>query len=95
MFCIGSTRERDMPRYYFDISDDDGFHPDEFGHELDNYEEARQQAQAIIPRIMEEELPDGESHLVVCDMRGETGRIIYRAELTYRGTRFPQATVPT
>jgi hypothetical protein len=66
-------KEHDMPQYGFDTSDDDGFHPDEFGHELDDYEEARQQAQAVIPHIMKEELPDGESHVVICDMRKRPG----------------------
>ena len=81
--------EHPMPRYYFDIFDNQGFHRDEFGHELEDYEEARQQAQAIIPHIMQEELVNGELHIVSCDMREETGRIVYHAELKYKGVRFP------
>ncbi|RYC29225.1 hypothetical protein D3273_25245 [Lichenibacterium minor] len=47
-----------MPRYYFDIHDAKGFHPDEFGEALADLEEARDQAQLLLPDIMREELPN-------------------------------------
>ena len=39
-----------------------------------------------LPDIARDELPDSEHHEISCDMRDETGRVVYRGELTYRGT---------
>ena len=44
----------------------------------------------MLPDIAREELPDGELHTITCEVRDEAGDIIYRGELTYRGTRFPK-----
>ena len=77
-----------MPRYFFDIRDAKGFHRDQFGDELADFDEARDQAQALLPDIVREELPDGDLHEVVCEVRDETGKVVYRGEITYRGTRF-------
>ena len=78
-----------MARYYFDVQDGRGFHRDEIGDEFDSFEEAREQAQALLPDIAREELPDGELHVITCDVRNESGRVIYRGKLTYEGTRDP------
>lgn len=77
-----------MPRYYFDVRNRGGLHRDDIGDELVDFEEARGQAQAILPDIARAELPDGELHVVTCDVRDEADEIVYRGELTYRGTRF-------
>lgn len=77
-----------MPRYFFDVRDGGGFHPDEFGDEFDSFEDARQQCQALLPDIARDELPDGERLDLSCDVRDDAGRVVYRAELTYRGTQF-------
>ena len=78
-----------MGRYYFDVHDSKGFHRDEFGAEFVDFEEARCQAQALLPDIVREELPDGDLHVITCDVRDESGRIIYRGKLTYEGTCNP------
>jgi hypothetical protein len=77
-----------MARYHFDIHDARGFHRDEFGEEFDGFEEARAQAQCLLPDIAREELPDGELHTVSCEVRDEADRIVYRGRLTFEGTRF-------
>jgi hypothetical protein len=77
-----------MARYFFDVRDGDGFHRDTIGDEFASFEDARDQAQALLPNIAREELPDGELHQITCDVRDETGRVVYRGELTYQGTRF-------
>ena len=77
-----------MARYYFDVQDGKGFHPDDIGDDFDSFEEARKQCQALLPDIAREELPDGELHTITCNVRDDTGRVLYRGELTYRGTRF-------
>ena len=78
-----------MPRYYFDIRDAGGFHRDEVGDEFDSFDCARQQAQSLLPDIAREELPDGELHIVSCDVRDEAFRVVYRGKLTFEGTRDP------
>lgn len=78
-----------MPRYHFDIRDSRGFHRDEVGDEFVSFEEAREQCQSLLPDIAREELPVGELHTITCDVRDETGRVVYRGEITYRGTVDP------
>ena len=77
-----------MPRYYFDIQDAKGSHRDDVGDELRDFEAAREMAQSIMPDIVRQDLPDGESHVVICDVRDETGVVVYRGKLIYQGTRF-------
>lgn len=67
-----------MPKYCHDVTDSEGFHEDDF-------EEARTECQAVLPDIAREELPDGELHTIRCAVRDETGRVIYRGEITHRG----------
>ena len=76
-----------MPRYYFDIRNAEGFHRDDYGTDLANLEEAITQAQTLLPDLIREELPDGDWHDVACDVRDETDRVVYQAEVTYRGRR--------
>ena len=73
-----------MPRYYFDVRDEGGFHHDAVG---DTFEEARDHCQTLLPDIAREELPDGELHIITCDLRDETGRVVYRGKITFEGTR--------
>lgn len=80
-----------MPRYFFDVHDRDGFHRDNIGDEFDSVEEAREQAQALLPDIIREELPDDEFYRAVCEVRDEAETIVYRGELTFRGLRFKAA----
>ena len=74
-----------MPRYYFDITDNRGPHRDEFGTDLSDFEEAREHCQSLLPDIAREELPDGELHIITCDVRDDTGRVVYRGKITYEG----------
>ena len=78
-----------MPRFFFDVRDAQGFHHDEIGDDFADLEEARDQAQALLPDIARAELPDGELHVITCDVRDSTGRIVYRGHLTFEGTRDP------
>lgn len=78
-----------MPRYFFDVHDAKGLHHDRVGDEFDSFDNARTQAQSLLPDIARAELPDGDLHTVTCDVRDETGRVVYRGEITYRGTVDP------
>ena len=75
-----------MARYFFDVRDGQGFHHDDVGDEFDGFEDARQQCQALLPDIARDDLPHSDHHGISCEVRDETGRVVYRGELTYRGT---------
>lgn len=75
-------------RYYFDLQDAEGHHRDDTGLLCDDFESARCQAQSVLPEIARDQMPDGEHLRLACEVRDEAGRIVYRAELTFRGTRF-------
>ena len=77
-----------MPRFFFDVRDAAGFYRDEIGDEFVSFDEARDQAQVILPDIAREQLPDGELHVITCDVRDALGRMVYRGKLTFEGTRF-------
>lgn len=74
-----------MARFFFDVQDGKGFHRDEAGDECASAQEARQQVQGILSDIARHELPDGDLHVIMCDVRDAKGHVVYRGELTYRG----------
>ena len=78
-----------MPRYYFDVSDRKGSHRDDVGEDFVNFEEAIAQAQAILPDIAREEMPDGDQH-DICLQRKDRSRSPRLSRKTY----VPRETVP-
>lgn len=76
-----------MARYYFDTRDAGGFHHDDVGLDCDSFEAAREQAQSVLPALARDQLPDGEHCVFACDVRDETGRSVYHAEMTFYGRR--------
>lgn len=78
-----------MPRFYFDVRNGSGFHHDHVGDEFASFEEARCQVQGILPDMLRDESPDSDLHTVTCDVRDETGRVVYRGKITYEGKRDP------
>ena len=77
-----------VPRYFFDVRDRTGLHRDEFGDEFDSFEEAREQCQGILPDIARHELPDGDLHVISCDVRDDDDHVVYRGEITFKGMEF-------
>ena len=75
-----------MPKFYFDVQDGKGYHEDNIGDFFDNLEEAVVQAQCILPAIAREEMPSGDLHDFKCDVRDGASRIVYRGNLSYRGS---------
>ena len=73
-----------MPRFFFDIINADKLTRDDFGADMSGIEEARDQAISLLPDIARDDLPDGDVHDFVCEVRSETGRIVYRARLMLR-----------
>ena len=74
-----------MPRYFIDTSDGDTFIHDDEGHDLPGVTAARDVAQAALPDIARDKLPDGEKRTFCAFVRDETGAVIYRVALSLVG----------
>ncbi len=77
--------ERGMPVYYFDIYDNDRFMPDDFGAELEDVQEARIQAIALLPDLARDALPDGDHHVFKVVVKCPDRLVHYMATLTLDG----------
>ena len=75
-----------MPLYFFDIIDNGALSRDDHGIELASFEEARDQAQVLLPDIVRTELLGRDLHTFVCEVREEMRGMVYRGSLTCQGT---------
>lgn len=78
-----------MPRYFFDIIDAGRLTRDEFGDDLADDEEARDQAISLVADIAREGLPDGDRHEFIARARNERGETVYEASLALDGNWWP------
>ena len=78
-----------MPTYFFDIIDGGNVTSDQFGVDLENDDEAREQAIALLPSIARDALPDGDEHEFVATVRNEQDQVVYEASLALRGRWWP------
>ena len=76
-----------MPKYFVDFQDGDVLHPDEEGSDLFGFEEAREEAIALLPQVARDKLPDGEHREFIATVRDESGVALYRASLIFHGER--------
>lgn len=76
-----------MARYFFDVLVGGRFDRDEIGGDYAGFEQARRQCRSMLPDIARAELIDGDLPIVTCRVRDETGRVVYRGDLTFRGAR--------
>ena len=74
-----------MPLYYFDVADNGALVTDDFGVELDDLYEAREQAIALLPDMARNEMPDGDRHEFSAVVRCSGGRVRYEAKLVFEG----------
>ncbi|WP_267428594.1 hypothetical protein [Methylobacterium sp. GC_Met_2] len=74
-----------MPRYFIDTNDDDTFVEDEEGQILVDAEAARQMAQASLPDMAREKMPDGDGRTFSAVVRDGAGTVIYKATLKLTG----------
>ena len=77
--------ESAVPRYFIDTNDDDLFVVDDEGLDLLDAQAARKAAQAALPDMAQEKLPDGDDRTFCASVRDETGEVIYKVTLTLRG----------
>lgn len=71
-----------MPRYFFDTYDGDSFFPDEEGQELAGIEAAKLAAQAALPEMARDKLPDGDQGVFIVSVRNEAGQVALRIALS-------------
>ena len=74
-----------MPRYFIDTDDSDFACRDEEGHDLPDAEAARRLAQATLPDMARDDLPDGERRTFVARVGDESGTPVYVVTLDLRG----------
>jgi hypothetical protein len=73
-----------MPHFFFDTICDQDLARDEVGIELPDLEAARQEAIRVLPDIARDELPnDGNRRDIMTDVRDETGRVVFTAQLSF------------
>ena len=73
-----------MPRYYFDVHDRTGVHPDGVGDEFEGLEQAMTHAQGLLVDLVRDDPPDTDQQVVGCELRDEMGRVVYRGEFIFR-----------
>ena len=83
-----------MPIFFIDVYDNETLARDEFGLELDDLFEAREQAIALLPDMARQGLPDGDAHDYTAVVRCREGRVRYEARLSLRGGWVEKPTDP-
>lgn len=78
----GAPPLRGMPRYFFDTYNGDNFIPDEAGIELEDIEAAKLAAQAALPEMARDKLPDGDQRVFIVSVRDEAGQVVLRVALS-------------
>ncbi len=73
-----------MPRFYFDIVDDEHAFFDDWGVELADVVEASEQALSLLPDVAREALPIGERKDISVLVRSDAGRRCFTAALQIR-----------
>ena len=74
-----------MALYYFDVRCGGDYYRDEIGDAFDNLREAMAHAQALLPDLARNYTLN-EQNGVVCELKDESGEVVYRGELIFRST---------
>ncbi len=74
-----------VPRYFFDTDNGDYLHRDEDGVELADDEAARVMAQAALPDMANDALPNGERRAFSVKVRNPPDTVLYTVCLTLVG----------
>ncbi len=73
-----------MPRYFFDIYDQDDLSRDEDGIECSTKSQVQDRAVAALPDMARDALPEGPDQDFRVEVRNIRGRVVFRAMLSLR-----------
>lgn len=76
-----------MARFFFDIHVGPYLISDDEGQELPNAEAARNEALKVLPEIARDRLPNEHQRDFTCDVRDESGQVIYTVTLSVSSFR--------
>lgn len=81
-------RSSEMPRYFFDITENGSSVKDDEGSDLPTAEVARIEASKTITDMARDHIPgDGPQHHLGIEVRDETGRIVVQMSLSFDSTK--------
>lgn len=84
------SRERSMPRFFFDIHDGE-WSRDDVGTECRDVEAACQETKQSLPEIALDQVPrDGDHHMITVLVTDEDRQPVYTATLTFAGLRMKE-----
>ena len=83
-----------MPSYYFDVFDGERLWTDEFGEDLADLYEAKDQARALLRELAREKLPAADDSEVKVVVRCSGGRCRYEASLSLKAQWIEPPTYP-
>lgn len=78
-----------LPRFYFDVREDNHLISDHEGIELDSLDDAEEKAVYAAAQIGQDRLPRGEAHQVAIEVRDESGQRVLAVTVSmkvYRDT---------
>jgi len=70
-----------VPHFFFGTYDSDRLILDDEGLELEDLEAVKLEAQATLPHMTREELPDEDERVFIVSVRDEAGQVVLRAAL--------------
>jgi hypothetical protein len=65
-----------MPRYYFDIRDNQDFVADEIGIEFETFDEVKEEAAVAVTDVAKDVLPGSEVRNLAIEVRDEIGPVL-------------------
>ena len=84
-----------MPRYYFDVWNDDDLAPDETGVELDNLEAAKTATAKRMADLANDVLPGSTGRVLAIEVRDEANRSVLEARLVFEMEQLTPALRPS
>jgi hypothetical protein len=84
-----------MPRYYFDVWDDDDLTPDDTGLELDDLEAAKKVTAKRMADLAKDKIADSIRRVLAIEVRDEANRSLLEARLVFEMEQLTSALRPS
>jgi hypothetical protein len=83
-----------MPRYYFDVRDDDDVTPDEDGLVFHSLEAVKEEAARALAEIARDVIPGAVRRVLAIEVRDEAKRPLLEARMVFEIVPIPSAPIP-